>query len=160
MEIVNFKVPFPKVSEHQIVPLEDRTTFWGRSAFLAGFIELDLLQEMKTRVNPLPGSFVPPGVFVIQGDAYPPVRTPSRYLRKSRFYVKWNHGAQPTGLSKFPAPCRPALLFDRCKRLLRARDRHRAASPACSGSDPVSGKDATLRHGLREPFSSASAAVP
>jgi len=36
----------------------------------------------------------------------------------------------------------------------------RAASPACSGSDPVPGKDATLRHGLREPFPSASAAVP
>ena len=83
-----------------------------------------------------------------------------RYLRKGRSCVKWNHGAQPTGLLEFPAPCRPALPFNRCKRLLRPRDRHRAASPACSGGDPVPGKDATLRHGLREPFPSASAAVP
>src|SRR6202011_1256165 len=73
--------------------------------------------------------------------------------------VKWNHGAQPTGRSKFPAPRRPALPFDRCKRLLRPRDRHRAASPACSGGGPVSGEDATLRNGLREPFPPASTAV-
>src|SRR4029077_18408846 len=70
MEIENFKVPFPKISEYEIVPLEDRVTLWGQSAFLAGFIELDLFQEMKTRVNPLAGSFVSPGIFVVQGDAH------------------------------------------------------------------------------------------
>jgi len=30
-------------------------------------------------------------------------RTASRYLRKGRFCVKWNHGIERTGLSKFPA---------------------------------------------------------
>jgi hypothetical protein len=35
MEIENFKVPFPEVSEYEIVPLEDRVTLWGKSAFLA-----------------------------------------------------------------------------------------------------------------------------
>src|ERR1700730_17582718 len=80
-------------------------------------------------------------------------------IRKGRFCDKWNYGTQPTGISKFPASYRPALPFDRCKRLLRPRDRHRAAPPACSGGDPVPGEDATLRHGLREPFPSSSAAV-
>jgi len=68
-------------------------------------------------------------------------------------------GTQPEGLSRFPAPCRPALRLDRRERLLRPRNRHRAASPACSGGDPVSGEDGTVRHDLRESLPSASAAV-
>ena len=42
VEIEDFKVPFPKVSEHEIVPLENRTTVWGKSGFLARLVELDL----------------------------------------------------------------------------------------------------------------------
>jgi hypothetical protein len=33
--------------------------------------------------------------------------------------------------------------------LLRRRDRYRAASPACSGGDPVPREDATLGHGRK-----------
>src|SRR5207237_10886162 len=73
VEIEDFEVAFPKVSEHEIVPLENRTTVWGKSAFLARLVELDLFQEMKTRVDPLAGSFVSPGIFVIQSDAHPTV---------------------------------------------------------------------------------------
>jgi len=73
MEIENFKVPFPEVSEHEIVPLEDRVTLWGQSAFLARLIELDLFQEMKTRVNPLARLFVSPSVFIVKRDAKPTI---------------------------------------------------------------------------------------
>jgi len=43
VEIEDFKIPFPKVSGNEIVPLENGTSVWGESAFLTWLVELNLL---------------------------------------------------------------------------------------------------------------------
>ena len=65
MKIEDFKVSLLKISEHEIVPLENGKTVRAEFAFLAGLIELDLFEKMKTRVNPLACLFVSPSVFVV-----------------------------------------------------------------------------------------------